>query len=172
MTKAACCRNIEIVQPPSTLSYISCVVEWCFFYLLYTYIIHILVHIYYIYIYNIEISLIYVVFWINVMKICKPLSKLDLPTLRKGCREERTQRNKWKIWNSLGFEPRSSACRADALPTKLPVPVGRTRILIPMSFETSNSFRRILLFIWNFHRHTVLLIVFVFSLLSTDDSNI
>ena len=48
-------------------------------------------------------------FWINVVKICKPLSKLDLPTLRKGSIEERTQQNKWKIWHSLGLEPRSPA---------------------------------------------------------------
>ena len=49
-------------------------------------------------------------FWINVVvHIFKPLSKLDLPTLRKGSTEERTQRNKWKIWHSLGLEPRSPA---------------------------------------------------------------
>ena len=43
------------------------------------------------------------------------LTKLDLPTLRKGITEERTQRNKWKIWHSLGIEPRSSACLAPML---------------------------------------------------------
>ena len=43
---------------------------------------------------------------INFFKLCKLLSKLDLPALRKGSREERTQRNKWKIWHSLGLEPR------------------------------------------------------------------
>ena len=48
-----------------------------------------------IYIYIIQqFSLIYVVFLINVVKLCTPLSKLDLPTLRKGSTEERTQRNK------------------------------------------------------------------------------
>ena len=31
--------------------------------------------------------LFYVVFLINVIKLCKPLSKLDLPTLCKGSRE-------------------------------------------------------------------------------------
>ena len=31
---------------------------------------------------------------INVIKLCKPLSQLDLPTLRKGSREERMQQNK------------------------------------------------------------------------------
>ena len=30
LTKAACCRNIEIVLHPTTLSYIKCVVVWCF----------------------------------------------------------------------------------------------------------------------------------------------
>ena len=49
----------------------------------------------YIYIYIIwQLSLIYVDFRINVVKLCLPLSKLDLPTLRKGCTEEWTQRNK------------------------------------------------------------------------------
>ena len=28
-------------------------------------------------------------FRINIIKLCKPLSKLDLPTLRKGSREDR-----------------------------------------------------------------------------------
>ena len=52
----------------------------------------------------------YMSFWINVfVHIFKPLSKLDLSTLRKGSTEERTQRNKWKIWHSLEFEPRSPA---------------------------------------------------------------
>ena len=32
-------------------------------------------------------SLIYVVFFYKVINLCKPLSKLDLPTLRKGCRD-------------------------------------------------------------------------------------
>ena len=41
-----------------------------------------------------QFTLIYVVFLINVVKICKPLSKLDLPTLRKGSTKERTQRSK------------------------------------------------------------------------------
>ena len=36
---------------------------------------------------------------------------------RKGSRVERTQRNK-RITDT-GFEPRSSACRADAQPSKL-----------------------------------------------------
>ena len=50
----------------------------------------------YIYIHIIQqFSLIYVVFFlINVVKLCKALSKLDLPTLRKGSTEERTQWNK------------------------------------------------------------------------------
>ena len=43
---------------------------------------------------NIAIALFDVVSFINVIKFCKPLSKLDLPTLRKGSREERTQRKK------------------------------------------------------------------------------
>ena len=46
------------------------------------------------YIYNIAVLIIICRFLINVVKICKPLSKLDLPTLRKGSIEERTQRNK------------------------------------------------------------------------------
>ena len=45
-------------------------------------------------------------FLINVVRLCKPLSKLDLPTLLKGSTEESTQR---KIWHSLGLEPRSPA---------------------------------------------------------------
>ena len=53
--------------------------------------------------------LFFCVFLINVGKFMQTLTKLDLPTLRKGSTEERTQRNKWKIWHSLGLEPRSSA---------------------------------------------------------------
>ena len=45
-------------------------------------------------------------FLINDVKFTQTLTKLDLPTLRKGSTEERTQRNKWKIWHSLGLEPR------------------------------------------------------------------
>ena len=36
-------------------------------------------------------------FLINVVKLCKPLSKFDIPSLRKGSTEERTQRNPKKI---------------------------------------------------------------------------
>ena len=62
-----------------------------------------------------QFSLTYVFFFISVVKWCKPLSKLDLPTHRKGSTEERTQRNKWKIWHSLGLEPNSSAFLAPML---------------------------------------------------------
>ena len=69
--------------------------------MLFAYLIN---HIYY------SSSYYYMSFWINVaLKICKPSSKLDLPSLRKGILEERTQRNMWKIWHSLGLEPRSQA---------------------------------------------------------------
>ena len=44
----------------------------------------------YTYIYNLATSLIYVVFFINVVKLRKPLSKLDHPTPRMGSRKERT----------------------------------------------------------------------------------
>ena len=54
-------------------------------------------------------------FWINVVKFMQTLTKLDIPTLRKGSTEERTQRKKWKIWHSLGLEPRSSAYLAPML---------------------------------------------------------
>ena len=46
---------------------------------------------YYIYTYIVTFNfllLFYVVFLINVIKLCKPFSKLDLPTLRKGSRED------------------------------------------------------------------------------------
>ena len=75
-------------------------------------------------------------------KIVQTLVEIDLPAQCKGSREEWTQRNKRKNWHSQGFEPSSSACGADALSTKLRVIVGRNRILIPTSFETSNPFRR------------------------------
>ena len=58
-------------------------------------------------------------FLINIIKLCIPLPKLDLPTLLHGSREERTQRNKLEIRHSLGLEPRDLAYRADALPTEL-----------------------------------------------------
>ena len=62
-------------------------------------------------------SLKYFIFWINVAKFMQALTKLDIPTFRKGSTEERTQRNKWKIWHSLGLEPRSSAYLAPMLYT-------------------------------------------------------
>ena len=56
---------------------------------------------------------------INAIKLCEPLAILDLPKLRKGSIEERTQRHNWKIRLLLGFEPSSSACQTDALPPML-----------------------------------------------------
>ena len=76
-------------------------------YILYIYIIY--------YVYILYIHILYIVFLLivqliplhniaafinicrflnNVVKLCLPLSKLNLPTLRKGCTEEWTQRNK------------------------------------------------------------------------------
>ena len=67
LTKVACCRNIEIVLHPATLSYV------------YVYI--------YIYISG-NFIMIFVHFYrINIIKLCRPLSKLDLPTLHQGIRE-------------------------------------------------------------------------------------
>ena len=54
-------------------------------------------------------------FLINFAKFMQTLTKLDLPTLRNGSTAERTQRHKWKIWHSLGLEPRSSAYLAPML---------------------------------------------------------
>ena len=51
-------------------------------------------------------------FFESTLKLCKPLSKLYLPTLRQGSIEERTQWNKLKILHLLGFELRPSACRS------------------------------------------------------------
>ena len=39
----------------------------------------------------------YVVFLNHIIKLCKHLSKLDLPMLHEGSREERTQQNRLKI---------------------------------------------------------------------------
>ena len=50
---------------------------------------------------------------------------------------------------------------ADALPTKLRVPVGRTRILIPIGFQILYSLR-CLLFMWTSIRDMLLLSVFFF----------
>ena len=89
-------------------------------------IIYIIYYIIYIlFIYNIAVLIIICRFLINVVvRICKPLSKLDLPTLRKGSMEERTQRKKWKnqtlAWTRTQVPGFSSA---DALATKLRVPV-------------------------------------------------
>ena len=52
----------------------------------------------------------------TMLSFCNSQSKLDFPTLRQGSRERKNATNK-KIWHSLGFEPRSLAYRADALPT-------------------------------------------------------
>ena len=48
----------------------------------------------YIHIYNTAVLINTCSFLINVAKLCEPLSKLDLQTLRKGGTKERTQRNK------------------------------------------------------------------------------
>ena len=61
------------------------------------------------YIYNTAVFIKICRFWINVVKFMQTLTKLDLQTLRKGGTSERSQRNKLKIWHSLGLEPRSSA---------------------------------------------------------------
>ena len=53
-----------------------------------------------------------------LLSFCRPRSKLDLPTLRQGSRE-RKNATEQKKRHSLGFESRSSAYRADALPTEL-----------------------------------------------------
>ena len=57
------------------------------------------------------------IFSIDVIKMCKPLSKLHLPTPRQGSIEGRTQQR--KNMAPLGFEPRTSASCADAPPTEL-----------------------------------------------------
>ena len=105
----------------------------------------------YIYTYNKAVLINICRFLINVVKLCKPLSKLDLQTFRKGSAVERTQRNKWKNLTLprtrsqvLGFSS------ADALPTKLRLPVGRTWMLIRISFQVSNPFRRFLFFMLTF----------------------
>ena len=81
----------------------------------------------YIYIYNTAFLINICRFLINVVKLCKPLSKLDLPALRKGSAEELDATEQMKNLTLartqakvLGFSS------ADALPTKLRVPVGRT----------------------------------------------
>ena len=84
----------------------------------------------------------------NVIKLCKALSKLELPTRRKGSREERTHRNKLIIRHSLGFEPRSTACRADALPTELGCQPAEHEYLFLIGFQIHNFFRRFLFFTW------------------------
>ena len=48
----------------------------------------------YIYIYNTAVHIKICRFLINVAKFTQTLTKFDLPTLRKGSIEERTQRNK------------------------------------------------------------------------------
>ena len=56
---------------------------------------YIILYIYiYIYIYNTAVLINICRFLINVVKLCKPLSKLYHPAHRKGSTEERTQRKK------------------------------------------------------------------------------
>ena len=70
-------------------------------------------------------------FWINVVvKICKPLSKLDIPTRRKCRTEKWTQRNKWKIWHSPELENQVPGISSDdALATNQRVPVAEAESL-------------------------------------------
>ena len=56
---------------------------------------------------------------INIIKLFRPKAMFYLSTLHQGRIGERMQLNKLKILLSLGFEPRPSAYRADALPTEL-----------------------------------------------------
>ena len=62
--------------------------------------------------------------------MCKPLSKLDFLTLRKGSMEERTQQKKWKnlaLARTRTQVPGFSS--ADAFTTKLRVPVAEPEFL-------------------------------------------
>ena len=77
--------------------------------------------------YNTAVLIIICRFLINVVKLCKLLSKLDLQTLRKGSTEERTQRNKCKNLTLANTRIQVlDFSSADALPTNLRVPLGRT----------------------------------------------
>ena len=69
------------------------------------------------------------VFLINVVKLCLPLSKLDLPTLRKGSTEERTQRNKEKSDTRWESNQVNDFYNADAIATKTRVPVAGPEFL-------------------------------------------
>ena len=83
--------------------------------------------------------------------------------------KERTQRNKQKIWHSLGFEPRSFGISRRCSTYSATVSVGITWILNLLGLHNINSLRRSLSFLWTFDRHFSLLTVF-FIWLSSDDS--
>ena len=96
--------------------------------------------------------------WINVVKLCIPLSKLDLLMLRNGSRAERTLRNKRIIWNSLGFEARSRRCSTNYVsgasgqnPNINPYKLSNLKFIPSLSFLNVHFF----------YRHDVLLIVFI-----------
>ena len=116
----------------------------------------------YIYIYNTAVLIKICRFLINVVKFTQTLTKWDLPTLRKGSIEERTQRNKKKSgtrWES-NPGPRLFLCRcSNRYATGAS---GRTRIFILISFQILNS-PRCVPFMWTFI-HYMLLIVFLFFL--------
>ena len=68
-----------------------------YIYISYVYRTYIYVHIcmsIYIYVYNTAVLIKICRFLINVVKFMQAHTKVDLPTLRKGSTEERTQRNK------------------------------------------------------------------------------
>ena len=60
----------------------------------------------YTYIYMIILFKCLCLFRINVIKLCKPLSTLDLPTLHKGSEKKEGIGKTIKNWHWLGFEPR------------------------------------------------------------------
>ena len=83
------------------------------------------------------------------------MSKSELQTLCNGNRKGRTQRYKLKKSNiRLGFKPRPSAYRADALPTELPCQSADPEFY-SYNLQITNWFRHIPSFIWTSLRHAV-----------------
>ena len=102
----------------------------------------------YIYIYNTLVLIKICRFLINVVKFMQTLTKLDLSTLCKGSTEERTQRNKWKIWHSLGLERRSSVYLAPMLyPLSYGCQLAELNFVL-FSFQILNSLRCLYIYIY------------------------
>ena len=71
--------------------YIACIYIYIY---IYTYVVFLMnVNSWFYFLHSNFIVIIFVIFWINIIKLCKPLSRMDLWTFLQGSIKERTHQN-------------------------------------------------------------------------------